>query len=41
MKKTKLNKAHHLLKGKMVDFVGWELPVQYSGLNEEHIAVRT
>ncbi|MCP5108045.1 MAG: glycine cleavage system aminomethyltransferase GcvT [bacterium] len=41
MKKTMLNKAHHILKGKMVDFVGWELPVQYSGLNEEHNAVRT
>jgi len=41
MKKTKLNNAHHVLKGKMVDFVGWELPVQYSGLSEEHIAVRT
>lgn len=41
MKKTKLNKAHHALKGKMVDFVGWELPVQYAGLSEEHVAVRT
>ncbi|MCP4147680.1 MAG: glycine cleavage system aminomethyltransferase GcvT [bacterium] len=41
MKKTKLNKAHYTLKGKMVDFVGWDLPVQYSGLNEEHNAVRT
>lgn len=41
MKKTKLNNAHHVLKGKMVDFVGWELPVQYSGLSEEHTAVRT
>jgi aminomethyltransferase len=41
MKKTKLNKAHYALKGKMVDFVGWDLPVQYSGLSEEHNAVRT
>lgn len=43
MKKTKPNKAHHILNGKMIEFVGWELPVQYSdsGLNEEHIAVRT
>lgn len=41
MKKTKVNKAHHLLKGKMVDFFGWDLPVQYSGLSAEHIAVRT
>ncbi len=41
MQKTKFNKAHYRLKGKMVDFFGWDLPVQYSGLNEEHIAVRT
>ncbi len=41
MKKTKLNRAHYTLNGKMVDFAGWDLPVQYSGLNAEHIAVRT
>ncbi len=41
MKKTKLNKAHYALKGKMVDFFGWDLPVQYSGLTEEHKAVRS
>ncbi len=41
MKKTKLNRAHYALNGKMVDFAGWDLPVQYSGLNAEHIAVRT
>jgi aminomethyltransferase len=41
MKKTKLNKAHHILNGKLVDFAGWELPVQYSGLSNEHNAVRT
>ena len=41
MKKTKLNKAHYELKGKMVDFFGWDLPVQYSGLTEEHNAVRS
>jgi aminomethyltransferase len=40
MKKTKFNQAHHDLKGKMIDFVGWEMPVQYSGLNAEHLAVR-
>lgn len=40
MKKTKLNKAHHLLNGKMIDFFGWELPVQYSGISAEHNAVR-
>ncbi len=41
MKKTKINRAHYELNGKMVDFSGWELPVQYSGLTIEHNAVRT
>jgi len=41
MKKTKVNKAHYILKGKMVEFAGWDLPVQFSGINEEHTAVRT
>ncbi len=40
MKKTKINKAHHHLGGKMVDFFGWDLPVQYSGLSSEHNSVR-
>ncbi|HOW44915.1 MAG TPA: glycine cleavage system aminomethyltransferase GcvT [Candidatus Aminicenantes bacterium] len=41
MKKTRINEAHYILKGKMVEFCGWDLPVQYSGLNLEHMAVRT
>ncbi len=41
IKRTKLNKAHYELNGKMVDFFGWDLPVQYSGISSEHIAVRT
>ncbi|NIM11764.1 MAG: glycine cleavage system aminomethyltransferase GcvT [Candidatus Aminicenantes bacterium] len=41
MKKTKVNKAHYVLKGKMVNFFQWDLPVQYTGINEEHNAVRT
>jgi len=41
MKKTKINEAHYILKGKMVEFCGWDLPVQYAGLNTEHMAVRT
>ncbi|MCK4763420.1 MAG: glycine cleavage system aminomethyltransferase GcvT [Candidatus Aminicenantes bacterium] len=41
MKKTKVNTAHHKLNGKMIEFFGWELPVQYSGISAEHIAVRT
>jgi aminomethyltransferase len=41
LKKTPLNQLEHQLGGKMVDFGGWELPVQYSGILEEHEAVRT
>jgi aminomethyltransferase len=40
LKKTPLNEVEHQLGGKMVDFGGWELPVQYSGILEEHRAVR-
>lgn len=39
--KTPLNAVEHELGGKMVDFGGWELPVQYSGILDEHEAVRT
>ena len=41
LKKTPLNEVEKELGGKMVDFGGWELPVQYSGILEEHEAVRT
>ena len=41
LKQTPLNAVEKELGGKMVDFGGWELPVQYSGILEEHEAVRT
>lgn len=41
LKKTPLNQVEKELGGKMVDFGGWELPVQYSGILDEHDAVRT
>ena len=42
LKKTPLNEAHRELGGKMVDFGGWDMPVQYpAGVIEEHIATRT
>src|SRR5918912_4407097 len=41
LKKTPLNSLQHELGGKMIDFGGWELPVQFSGILEEHEAVRT
>ena len=40
MKKTPLNKLHRDLSARMVDFGGWDMPVQYSGVIDEHLAVR-
>jgi aminomethyltransferase len=40
MKKTPLNQAHIDAGARMVDFGGWHMPVQYSGLSLEHQAVR-
>jgi aminomethyltransferase len=41
LKRTALYEEHLKLKGRMVPFGGWELPVQYSGVIAEHQAVRT
>jgi aminomethyltransferase len=45
LKKTALNATHRALKAKMVDFNGWDMPVEYpcpgGGLIAEHMAVRT
>jgi aminomethyltransferase len=45
LKKTALNAAHRALKARMVDFGGWDMPVEYpgdgGGLIAEHLAVRT
>lgn len=38
---TPLNAAHRKLGGKMVDFAGWDMPVQYSSVIGEHETVRT
>ena len=40
LKQTALNATHRALKAKMVDFGGWDMPVEYSGLMAEHLAVR-
>ncbi len=39
-RKTPLYDEHVRLGGKIVDFAGWEMPVQYSGVIDEHKAVR-
>ncbi|MFP4016514.1 MAG: glycine cleavage system aminomethyltransferase GcvT [Halanaerobiales bacterium] len=38
--KTPLYEVHRELGARMVDFAGWEMPVQYSGIIDEHLAVR-
>ncbi|RPI06339.1 MAG: glycine cleavage system aminomethyltransferase GcvT [Ignavibacteriae bacterium] len=40
MKKTPFYALHTALGAKMVEFAGFEMPVQYSGIIEEHLAVR-
>ncbi|HWQ30113.1 MAG TPA: glycine cleavage system aminomethyltransferase GcvT [Negativicutes bacterium] len=39
-KKTALYNAHQRYGGKVIDFAGWALPVQYEGITAEHEAVR-
>ncbi len=41
LKYTVLNQAHKDLGARMVPFAGWEMPVQYSSIQEEHDSVRT
>ncbi len=40
MKKTVLNQVHRDLGARMVEFGGWDMPVQYAGVIAEHLAVR-
>ena len=41
IRKTALNSVHRRLGAKMVEFNGWDMPVEYSGIIAEHMAVRT
>ena len=41
LKRTPLWDRHRALGGKLVPFGGWDMPVEYSGLADEHRAVRT
>ncbi len=40
MKYTAFNEIHKKLGGRLVPFAGFEMPVEYSGINDEHITVR-
>ncbi len=41
MKNTAFTKFHEELGAKMVPFVGYNMPIEYTGINDEHINVRT
>jgi aminomethyltransferase len=41
MKRTPLYATHQRLGGKLIEFGGWEMPVQYTSIVDEHLAVRT
>jgi aminomethyltransferase len=40
LRRSPLHESHLALGGRMVPFAGWEMPVQYSGIVDEHKAVR-
>lgn len=40
MKKTRLHKCHLDRQAKMIEFFGWEMPLEFSGIIKEHMAVR-
>jgi aminomethyltransferase len=40
LKRTPLFAAHQKLGAKLIDFGGWEMPVQYTSITDEHLAVR-
>jgi len=41
LKKTPLHARHRASGAKMVSFGGWDMPLEYSGIADEHMAVRT
>jgi aminomethyltransferase len=41
LKRTPLYEEHQKVGAKLIDFGGWEMPVQYAGVIEEHNTVRT
>jgi aminomethyltransferase len=41
LRRTALYDRHAALGARLVPFAGWEMPVQYEGIRQEHVAVRT
>src|SRR2546429_9609787 len=40
LKRTPLFSTHQKLGGRLIEFGGWEMPVQYTSIVDEHLAVR-
>ena len=40
LRRTPLHERHVAAGGKLVAFAGWEMPIQYQGIRQEHLAVR-
>ncbi len=41
LRRTPLNARHRASNARMVPYAGWDMPVEYSGITAEHLAVRT
>jgi len=41
LRRTPLYERHERAGARLVPFAGWEMPVQYEGISQEHVAVRT
>ena len=41
LRRTPLHDRHAAAGARLVPFAGWEMPVQYEGIRQEHVAVRT
>ena len=41
LRRTPLNARHRASNARMVAYAGWDMPVEYSGITNEHLAVRT
>src|SRR5205823_2917313 len=41
LRRTPLFERHRAADARLVPFAGWEMPVQYEGIRQEHVAVRT
>ncbi|MET0614314.1 MAG: glycine cleavage system protein T, partial [Thermoleophilaceae bacterium] len=41
LRRTPLYERHERAGARLVPFAGWEMPVQYEGIRQEHVAVRT